>query len=153
MWVKSDSATTSSSTSNVSNNTQTQVPQNTSSIDSVQARPEDDRQKPGTNRASAIMSPSINTQAPIAKLTRPSIGTWFVVAGSYTRYEADKANQRLSYIRSLGYDANLVDSNNYPGFKGGLNCVVIGPYSKADAKNLLARMKFSVADAYIKSGW
>jgi hypothetical protein len=90
---------------------------------------------------------------PTTRPAQTSGGTWFVVLGSYTKYETEKANQRLQYVQSLGYSATIVDTNNYPGFRGGLYSVVVGPYSKSEAKSQLSRMKSSVSDAYIKSGW
>lgn len=133
---------------------------NNSSSQSIQMNPT-------LNAANTMMSPPANSnQTPdkvqVPKLQpksvtppqpRPTSGTWFVVLGSYPKAEPGKANQRLRYVQGLGYQANMVDTDNYPGFRSGLWSIVVGPYSKSDAKGLAGQMKGSIPDAYIKSGW
>lgn len=83
----------------------------------------------------------------------PPSGTWFVILGSYQKYESEKANQRLQYIQGLGYSANILDTNNYPKLAGGLWIVAMGPYSKTYARSLAVQVKSKGAEAYIKAGW
>jgi len=108
-----------------------------------------------SNAVNAIRAPNLPSKPePTTTIpSRPAGGTWFVVLGSYPKFESDKANQRLRYIQGLGYQANMVDTDNYPGFRSGLWSIVVGPYSKSDAKGMAAKMKSSISDAYIKSGW
>jgi cell division septation protein DedD len=87
------------------------------------------------------------------QLSPPSGGVWFVILGSFPKNDYETANQRLQYVRGLGYDASIIDTDNYPGLRDGLWSVVMGPYSKSYAMNVAAQMKSVRSDAYIKSGW
>jgi cell division septation protein DedD len=100
-------------------------------------------------------SPTVSeSTAPVTKRTpQPASGTWFVFLSSFPRNNYEKANQRLQYVQGLGYDASLIDTDNYPGLSGGLWAVVMGPYSKSEAKSVAAQMKSVRSDVYIKSGW
>lgn len=84
---------------------------------------------------------------------QPSGGNWFVFLGSFTKSEYGKANERLQQIKGLGYDASIIDTDEYPNLSDGWWAVVMGPYSKSDAQNLASRMKSVRPDTYIKSGW
>jgi cell division septation protein DedD len=95
-------------------------------------------------------SPSTSTTK---QLSPPSSGTWFVILGSFPKSDYGAANERLQYVRGLGYDASIIDTDNYPGLRNGFWAVVMGPYSKAYATNLVDQMKSVRSDAYIKSGW
>ncbi len=90
---------------------------------------------------------------PTRQLPQPSAGTWFVILGSFPKNDYDQANKRLQSVRGLGYDASIIDTNNYHGLRGGLWAVVMGPYSQSYAKSLVVQMKSVRSDAYIKSGW
>ncbi len=158
MWMKSDSSASSKNETpttvstpaeqkvSVSNEPQGNLKQEQEALEKERQKLADERQRLETKKNETFSTTTTRT-------SQPSSGTWFVVLGSYQKYESEKANQRLRYVQSLGYDATVVDTNNYPGFKGGLYSVVVGPYSKSDAKGLLGRMKSSISDAYIKSGW
>ncbi|MGA9998422.1 MAG: SPOR domain-containing protein [Pyrinomonadaceae bacterium] len=96
---------------------------------------------------------SRSTSPPTRQLPQPSAGTWFVILGSFPKNDYEQANQRLQSVRGAGYDASIIDTNNYPGLRGGLWVVVMGPYSQSYAKSLVVQMKSVRSDAYIKSGW
>jgi hypothetical protein len=84
---------------------------------------------------------------------RPSGGTWFLVLGSYPHGESGKAEARLGFVQGHGISASIVDTDNYPGFRSGYLSVVVGPYSKAEARRVMLAMKSVVPDAYLRSGW
>ena len=160
MWIKSDSSASSIAKNEPPTNASTPTEQKIvvsneqkDNLKQEQDALEKERQKIADERKKLEAKKNETFSSPTTRTSQPSSGTWFVVLGSYPKYENEKANQRLRYVQSLGYDATIVDTNNYPGFKGGLYSVVVGPYSKSDAKGLLGRMKSSVSDAYIKSGW
>jgi len=96
---------------------------------------------------------SAPTLSPIRQPPQHSSGTWFVVLGSFPRNHYDKASQLLQHVQGLGYDASIIDTDNYQGLRRGLWAVVRGPYSKSDAKKVATQMKSVRSDAYIKSGW
>lgn len=155
MWIKSDSGGTSVAKNDAlipteqkvgaSNDKTVDLKQEQDALDKERQRLDDERRKLDARK-------SVTPVATSPQVARSS-GTWFVVCGSYAKHESEKANQRLRYIQGLGYEASIVDTNNYPGLKDGLYAVVVGPYSKADARSLMGRMKSAVPDAYIKSGW
>lgn len=84
--------------------------------------------------------------------TPSSDGNWLVILGSFPKNDYQKADDRLRYIRGIGYEARIIDTDQYPNLKSGLWSVVIGPYTKSYAKDLVTKMHPVVGDAYIKSG-
>lgn len=94
-----------------------------------------------------------STSPPTRRIPQPSTGTWFVILGSFPKDNYEQANQRLQSVRGLGHNVSIIDTNNYPGLRGGLWAVVMGPYSQSYAKSLVVQMKSVRSDAYIKSGW
>lgn len=98
-------------------------------------------------------SDSGSTSSPTRQLPQAASGSWFVILGSFPKNDYEKAKQRLQNVQGFGYDASIIDTDNYPGLSGGLWVVVMGPYSKSYAKSVAAKMKSARSDAYIKSGW
>ena len=80
-------------------------------------------------------------------------GRWFVILGSFPKAERDRATERLDSVRRKGHDARMVASDDYPNMKSGLWVVVMGPYTRNKADELLKQVKPTVTDAYTKSGW
>lgn len=104
-------------------------------------------------KSEQAISGNQSVSSPVAPISRPSSGTWFVVLGSFPKNDREKANQRLQSVQGSGYSASIIDSDNYPGLRGGLWVVVMGPYSKAYAKSVADQIRVARPDAYIKSGW
>ncbi|MEZ5429414.1 MAG: SPOR domain-containing protein [Pyrinomonadaceae bacterium] len=94
------------------------------------------------------------TPAPTPEKTPepPTGGKWFVILGSYPQSQSGRARERLQYARSKGFNATIINTNNYPNLRNGLFVVVMGPFSKAGAQSTLSRVKPSISDAYVKSG-
>lgn len=155
-WIKSDSNTSFPAKSEVSSNVSSSTEQK-ESLQEEQAKLESERQKLADERkkleAKAAAKESESNSPATKRLPQPSSGTWFVILGSYPKNSYEKANQRLQYVQASGYDASIIDTDNYPGLGGGLWAVVMGPYAKSDAKNVAAQMKSVRSDVYIKSGW
>jgi serine/threonine protein kinase len=76
--------------------------------------------------------------------------SWFVVLGSYSKADLEKANQRLKFIQGLGHDARIVDTDDYPNLRRGLWAVVMGPYAKPAARKVAQGLRSAVAYAYVK---
>ncbi|MFN0278725.1 MAG: hypothetical protein ACKVRN_08990 [Pyrinomonadaceae bacterium] len=135
--------------SNISNS---QAPDLNTNLKAQQDALEQERQKLADERrrldASKTQNPP-STERPPAALG----GTWFIVLGSFPKAQSERANLRLKYVQGLGIEASIVDTDNYPGFRGSLYAVVVGPFSKNDARSRLASMKRAVPDAYAKSGY
>lgn len=83
---------------------------------------------------------------------QPSAGNWFVILGSFPKSQSENANQRLRYIQNLGYQASIIDTDDYSGLRDGFYSVVLGPYSKAAAQRSLSSIRTRIRDAYVKSG-
>lgn len=96
---------------------------------------------------------SESTSSTTSRLPPPPSGTWFVILGSFPKNDYEKASQRLQSVKGLGYDARIIDTDDYRGLRGGLWAVVMGPYSKSYAKSVAAQVKSVRSDAYAKSGW
>jgi cell division septation protein DedD len=151
-WVRSKSNAVSTDKSEISSNA-SQATEQKKSLQEEQPGVERETPKLADERKDLETKTSEPISQPTKRAPRPSGGTWFVVLGSFTKNDNEKANQRLQYIQGLGYDVRMIETNNYPGLKGDLLAVVVGPYSKSKARNVAAQMKSVLSDAYIKSGW
>lgn len=80
-------------------------------------------------------------------------GRWFVIVGSFQKDEMDRATERMAFVRGQGFDARIVSSDDYPNMKSGQWVVVMGPYTRNRAEELLEQVRPKVKDAYTKSGW
>jgi hypothetical protein len=85
--------------------------------------------------------------------TQAPEGRWFIIIGTYPKTDLSKANERLGFVRYKGYDAHLIDTDDYPNMKDGLWAVVIGPYRKDYAQELADKVRAVFPEAYVKSGW
>lgn len=79
-------------------------------------------------------------------------GDWFVILGSFKRWELDKANDRVKFLYRQGVPTQIIDSNDYSNLTNELFVVVIGPMSKPDAEREKNALRKFVKDAYIKTG-
>ena len=80
-------------------------------------------------------------------------GRWFIIFGTYPKAELSKANERVSFVKYKGYDARLVDTDEYPNLKDGTWAVVMGPYRKDYAQEIANEVRSIFPDSYVKSGW
>lgn len=80
-------------------------------------------------------------------------GRWFVILGSYPKDEVGRAAERMDVLRKQGFDSRVVSSDDYPNFRSGLWLVVMGPYTRNKAEEVLEQVRPKVKDAYTKSGW
>lgn len=168
-WMKSGPTASTTTKSEVTNNASSPT-EGRDSLEEEKARLERERQQLALEkerqqlaeerrkleeqkREAATPTTPQTTSPPNKQLPQPSGGTWFVFLGSFTRSEYAKAHERLQQIEGLGYDASVIDTDEYPNLRGGLWAVVMGPYSRSDAQSVASRMKSVRPDAYIKSGW
>lgn len=80
-------------------------------------------------------------------------GRWFVILGSFPKDETGNANERLELVRRQGFDARMLASDDYPNMKSGLWMIVMGPYTRNNAEEILKQVRPTITDAYTKSGW
>lgn len=79
--------------------------------------------------------------------------TWLIILKTFAKGERSKANEKLDLLRSLGYDAHLVDTDYYPNLKKGFLAVAIGPQTKVAAEHVLHKVRSVAPGSYLKSGW
>ncbi|MBA2734008.1 MAG: SPOR domain-containing protein [Acidobacteria bacterium] len=151
-WVRSSSDTSSTAKGEVTSKASSLTSQK-ESLQEEQTRLERGREKTVDEGKKPEAKNSESNSPATRRLPQPSGGTWFVILGSYPRNDHEKANERLQYVQGSGHDATIIDTDNYPGFKGSLWAVVMGPYAKSAAKSVAAQMKSVRSDVYIKSGW
>ena len=85
---------------------------------------------------------------------QPTSGqTWFVIVGSYSKSTRAAAEQRLLEVKAAGYDAQIIDTDDYPGLSPNYWAVVSGPYSQANALTVKSDMYDDFPQVYMKSGW
>jgi hypothetical protein len=163
-WIKSNPNTSSETKSVATDNAPRVIKEEVSSdasnaikekesLDEEKAKLEREKQELANERKRLEAKQNESTSSTIKQLPPPSSGTYFVILGSYSKSDYEKASQRLQSVRGSGYEASLIDTGNYPGLRGGLWAVVMGPYSKSYAKSMAAQMKSIRSDVYIKSGW
>jgi Caspase domain len=96
---------------------------------------------------------SVEDPPPVKK--RPPVRTttnlnWAVVLGSYPQSETSKARARLKAARAEGYDAQLINTDDYGRLSPGLYAVVIGASTRDEALSLATEAQNSFVDAYAK---
>ena len=96
----------------------------------------------GGNGGDAIYGP--------AQRVRP---TWFVIAGSWPSDDVLKANARVNSLSTNGISARVVNTDKYPKLAPGLSAVVLGPFSKDQARAHLGTVQANVPDAYMKEAY
>jgi hypothetical protein len=105
------------------------------------------------DRQGAASSQEVATTDTSPSPTPTPEGRWFIIFGTYPKTERNKANERVSFVKYKGYDARLVDTNEYPNLKDGTWAVVMGPFRKDYAQGVANEVRAVFPDAYIKSGW
>jgi len=81
-------------------------------------------------------------------------GDYFVILGGFRHADKPKSVQYQERLQTKGYANHyIIDSDQYPNLRSGLWVVVMGPYPKAEAEREMKKMKISVSDCYVKSGW
>lgn len=90
------------------------------------------------------------TPKPVLEKQPVAAGGWFVIVGSYPHADSAKARSRANTMAKKGFDADIINTDDYANLRDGLYSVVIGPYKKSAAASLLTKVKRHVPDAYIK---
>lgn len=79
---------------------------------------------------------------------------WFVILGTFTAENIDGANRRLEQVKAKGFDARVVNTNDYSNFTPNKLAVVMGPYPE----NLARRWGSKTSESLgiiptVKPGW
>ncbi len=75
---------------------------------------------------------------------------WVVVMGSFPKAQQGKARARLNEARSFGFDAMIIDTDDYSGLADGFYSVVVNAGTRAQALSMLPQAKEFRGDAYVK---
>jgi hypothetical protein len=75
---------------------------------------------------------------------------WFVIVGSYPHDDPGTARKQAGRVIGRGFNAEIIDTDNYANLTDGYFSVVIGPYSRSRALQQLGLVKPLIGDAYIK---
>lgn len=100
----------------------------------------------------AIQQPPPAPQQPKPAAAVPT-GTWFVIVQTLGRTDHARAMERSQSLRNYGFEAQVVETDKYPKLRNGFLAVVLGPYSRPEAQNVLKRVRSVAPDAYLKAGW
>ena len=118
------------------------------------------QQYPGTiyaqfavKRAKDLRKRVAEVQPDDKKVVERSSARWFVVTGSFPKPQRAKANQRRSEVRNAGYEAVIVDSNDYDNLADGLLVVVIKATTREQAFSIKDRVAGQLGDAYVKEAF
>jgi hypothetical protein len=103
------------------------------------------------HRSTSSQSPATTNTAPSPTPTPE--GRWFIILGTFPKTDLNKANERLIFARHKGFDARLIDTDEYPNLKDGTWAVAMGPFRKENAQKLINDVRPVFSDAYVKSGW
>lgn len=77
-------------------------------------------------------------------------GGWFVIVGSYPHDDPGAARKQARRVIGRGFDAEIIDTDQYGNLTDGYYSVVIGPFSRSRALQKLGLVKPLIGDAYIK---
>jgi hypothetical protein len=83
----------------------------------------------------------------------PSAFRWLIILQTFAKSERPKAIERMSLLRSQGYDTHVIDTDSYPNLRPGFVALTVGPYSKRAAAELFGKLRLVAPQSYIKSGW
>jgi cell division septation protein DedD len=112
------------------------------------------QKEPVQSKPNVPVRPQPNTSAQGTPSARPSSReTWLIILSTFSKAERSKADEKMRLFRSLGYDAQLVDTDSYPNLRKGFLAVVIGPHSKSAAEGILNKVRSAAPGSYIKPGW
>ena len=75
---------------------------------------------------------------------------WGVIVGSYPQAETSKARAKLKAARAQGFNAQMINTDNYGQLTPGLYAVVIAADSRGSAISLAADVQNYFGDAYAK---
>jgi TIR domain len=76
---------------------------------------------------------------------------WFVIFGTFAGENRDGANRHLEEVKAKGFDARIIDTNQYPNFTPNRLAIVMGPYSETAAMRVANQVRFLVPS--VKAGW
>lgn len=86
-------------------------------------------------------------------LSPRSTARWMIILKTFSKGERPRAMQRMSLLRIQGYDTRVVDTDSYPNLRPGFVALTMGPYSKPEAAEVLAKLRSIAPESYMKSGW
>ncbi len=75
---------------------------------------------------------------------------WVVIFGSFPKSQQGKARSRLNEARNFGFDAMIIDTDDYSGLADGFYSVVVNAGTRGQALNMLPQAKEFRGDAYVK---
>jgi tetratricopeptide (TPR) repeat protein len=79
---------------------------------------------------------------------------WLVICGTFAKQDHTKVDERLSFVRDLGYEARIESTDRFPNLQPNLSVVLLGPFSKDSAQALASSLRDKLPEgAYIKAGW
>jgi hypothetical protein len=104
------------------------------------------------SQANAAAS-DVNTSTVVRPSAHPTF-RWLIILQTFSKAERPRALERMSLLRSQGYDTHVIDTDSYPNLRPGLVALTIGPYSeRLAAAELLGKLRSVAPQSYIKSGW
>ena len=104
-------------------------------------------------RTDAAGKESSSTPAPAdGPTSEATTGDWFVILKTFPKKEPDKAADSSDRFKSLGHVARVIDTDDYPNFRGGMWAVVLGPYSSSTAAEVAQKLRSQIPDVYAKPG-
>lgn len=104
------------------------------------------------NKTGPPLSPSRNE---IVNNTRQpkDAGQWLIIAASVRNPEDAGLERKFAELTEAGFEATLIETNNYPLLAPNLWVVAIGPFDSIEKANrVLSRVKVKIPDAYVKKG-
>ena len=98
-------------------------------------------------------SPPATTPTVKAPATQPGPDRLFIILGSFTKDLRAAAEDKLRTVKAAGFDASIIDTDDYPGLSPGYWAVVVGPVDQKAAPGILSDVRSKFPDAYAKPGW
>lgn len=76
---------------------------------------------------------------------------WFVIFGAFAAENRQAANLHLEEVKAKGFDARIIDTNQYSNLTPNKLAIVMGPYSEVAAMRLANQVRFLTPS--VKAGW
>ncbi|MEO6392531.1 MAG: hypothetical protein ABIP75_11810 [Pyrinomonadaceae bacterium] len=107
---------------------------------------------PNSNNRNVNSTRNANTVTNTSPSDAADGETWFVIVGTYAKNARPAAEQKLLEVKAAGYDATIIDTNDYPNLSPNYWAVVSGPYSQSRALTVKSEMYVDFPEVYMKSG-
>lgn len=95
-----------------------------------------------------------NRTQPVQNAEAQTGERWFVILGTFEKNDTDGANHRLEQVKAKGFEARIVNTDDYSNFAPNKLAIMLGPYSENMARRMGSKASESTGIIpTVKPGW